>query len=230
MSGNSENCMIADTCYKVMHAVNIGDRNILVAENMADPEGQHYVKAEYSHNDIIGQYDRVVYSPDYLSAMDEFSSSIGRQVAGLRDDYERADFQIEMFTSEHCYPHDYGDDITGEVVAIKASALRPEYRRGDAQLVFVTHGGGARANPRSSAVFCYHLNNGEKARYERHQVQGRIKDTPQWVKSQLEYFQALREIGASERIAPDTVRSEAAAGRSRAEGARPRLHDRSRVR
>ena len=205
MSGNTEKRMVADTGYEVRHSIHIGDREILVAENMEEPDGKHYMKAEYSENGVIGQYDRVICSPCYLSIMEEFLGGIDRQIVGLKDELKNSDFQREPVGAEQCYPNDNGVDITGEVVAIKASALRPEYRRGDAQLVFVTHGDGALANPRNSGVYCFHLNDGKQARYERHQVQGRIKQVPLWARAQLEIYEALREIDGPERTEAEKV-------------------------
>jgi len=205
MSENTEKRMVADTGYEIKHAIHIGSREILVAENMSDPDGQFYMKAEYSENGIIGQYDRVIYSSSYLAVMDEFNEGISRQIMDVKEGIERSDFQAKPITAAHCYQNDYGQDITGEIVAIEASVLRPEWRRGDCQLVFVTHGGGARANPRSSAVFCYHLSDGKEARYERHQVLGVIKEVPTWAKEQLDFIQALREIDSPDCHAPENV-------------------------
>jgi len=205
MNSSNDKRMIADTGYAVMHTIHIGDREILVAENMDDPDGQFYMKAEYSEVGIIGQYDRVLYSASYLTVMENFAESIDRQIADIREDVERSDFQAKPITAEHCYPNDYGQDITGEVVAIKASELRPEYRRGDAQLVFVTHGNGARANSHGTGVFCYHLCDGKQAKYERHQVLGRIKILPEWAKEQIDFYQALIWLDAPEHTEPEEV-------------------------
>jgi hypothetical protein len=170
MNGNIERRMIADTGYEVKHSIQIGDREILIGENMDDPDGEHYLKAEYTNNFLIGQYDRMISSSSYLAVMEEFIGSINRQIVSMRSEIGKAEYQTKIITSDDCYCNDYGQDITGEVVAIKASALRPEYRRGDVQLVFVTHGSGARAYPRGSSVYCYHLSDGAHTKYMRYDV------------------------------------------------------------
>ena len=43
MSGNNERRMIADTGYEVKHSIQIGDREILLAENTDDPDGERFV-------------------------------------------------------------------------------------------------------------------------------------------------------------------------------------------
>ena len=193
MHDNKEKRMIADTGYEVLRSVEIGSREVLLAENMSAPDGKCYLKAEYHENGIIGEYDGVVYSPDFLTALEKFTEAIDHHAAEVRHEIETADFMPQTITPDKCYPNEYDTDITGEVVAVKADVLRPEYRRGDMQLVFVTHGGGAMANPRSTSVFCYHLTDGKQARYDRHQIQGRIKEIPYWAREQLDFYQNERK-------------------------------------
>ena len=47
--------MIADTGFEVKHSIQIGDREILIAENIDEPDGKHCLKAEYTNNVLIGQ-------------------------------------------------------------------------------------------------------------------------------------------------------------------------------
>jgi hypothetical protein len=185
MSDSIEKRMVANTGYEVKHAIHIGDREVLVAENMADPDGQFYMKAEYTDNGIIGQYDRIIYSSSYLAVMEEFVGSLDRQAIALREEIGKTDYASSPITTEQCYPHDYGQSIDGKVVVIKAEVLRPEYRRGDRQLVLVDGGNGARGNARGSAVFCYHLHDGRHTRFERHDVLGVIKELPEWAAERM---------------------------------------------
>ena len=190
---NNEKRMVGGTGYEVKHSMEIGSREILIAENMGADDGQHYMIAEYHDNDIIGAYDRIVYSSDYIKIMERFTEGIERQLSQLRGQIEKADFQAEIISPFECQPHDYSQDLTDKVVVIKAAVLRPEHRRGDNQLVYVTHGSGAKANPRGTSVFCHHLNDGATARYERHQIHGILKDLPLWAKMQLAKVQDERK-------------------------------------
>ena len=67
MSENQEKRMIADTGYEVIHAIRVGDREILAAENMNDPDGRFYFKAEYSELGFMAQYDRMIDCSSYIS-------------------------------------------------------------------------------------------------------------------------------------------------------------------
>ena len=190
MSGNKEKRMIAETGYEVIHAIRIGDSEILIAENMDEPLGIYYMKAEHADNGTVGQYDSIFHSSDYCAVMDAFTFAIERQTKTIRAENAQEGFQHKLITEGECYPHDRSRDITGKLVAIKAEALRPEYRRGDRQLVLVHGGSGATGNLRGGAVFCHHLNNGRQARFVRQDVMGEIKELPAWAVERLTEIKA----------------------------------------
>ena len=203
-----ERRMISNTNYEVRQAIHIGDCEILIAEDMNDPDGNCYLIADYRENGILGEYSRCQVSGDYLEIMQEFTVRLNRQIEAVNAEIGIADFQSEIITAEQCYPNDYKQDITGTVVAIKASAMRPEYRRGDVQLVFVTHGNGAKANPMGRGVYCFHLTDGKQTRFERQDVQGKVKELPVWAKERLAILQAERapqKVPAPERVAGYTI-------------------------
>ncbi len=183
--------MVASTGYEVKTALHIGDREIIIAEDMNEPEGLFYMKAEYTENGIVGQYDRIIYSSEYIEVMSHFAASVERQIAAIRETLP--EYAPMPITPDKCHPHDYSEDLNGKVVAIKASSLRPEYRREDVQLVCVTGGNGARGNARGNAVFCYHLNDGRQTRFERYDVMGVVKELPDWARERLAVLQSERE-------------------------------------
>ncbi|MDR1320298.1 MAG: hypothetical protein LBK56_02580 [Gracilibacteraceae bacterium] len=193
MSEQKEKRMIADTGYEVKQAIHLGDREILLAENMDEPDGQFYMKAEYTDNGLIGQYDRIICSPTYLAIMEEFIGSVDRQIVALRSDFEKTDYRAKPIIAAECHPHDYGQSLVGKVVAIKADVLRPEFRRGDVQMVLVDGGFGAGGGARGSAVFCYHLSDGKHTRFERSDVLGVVKELPDWAKERVAAIKAERE-------------------------------------
>jgi hypothetical protein len=185
MSDSKEKRMIADTGYEVKHAICIGDREILIAENMKEPNGNYYLIANYWENGIVGEYSLAMVSNDYIEIMQEYAMRITHQTKKVKAEIGTADYQTEIFAAEHCYPNDYSKSIEEKVVAIKAETLRSEYRRGDVQLVYVTGGFGAMGDARGNAVHCYHLNDGKQTRFERYQVLGEVKVLPDWAKERL---------------------------------------------
>jgi len=188
MSENTEKRMVAGTGYEVIHAIILGDREVIIAEDMTAHNSQYYMKAEYRKNDIIGEYSNIIYDSDYNNIMQEFLESLHSQLSLVKELIYISDYQPDIITPAQCYPDDYSQNIEGKVVALKPSVLRPEYRRGDNQLVYIMHGGGAKENPKSTSIFCCHINDGTTAKYERHQIQGIIKELPYWADAQLDFY------------------------------------------
>lgn len=181
---NAEKRMVSDTKYEVKHAIHIGDKEILFAEDKTAENGMCWFVGDYTQNDIIGQYADCVACDDYLEAMQLFTGRVTTQIEAIKSEINQSKTPCEVFTAEQCYHNDYSQSIDGKIVAIKAEVLRPEYRRGEVQLVLVGGGNGAKANPRGNAVFCYHLNDGKHTRFERYDIQGEVRPErlPAWAK------------------------------------------------
>ena len=176
--------MVGDTNYEVKHAIRVGNKEIIFAENKKAEDGMCWFVGNYTQNEIFGEYADCQVSDDYLEAMLEFTDRVTMQIESVRNEINQSKVSCKVFTAEHCYQHDYSKSIDGEIVAIRAEFLRPEYRRGEVQIVLVNGGAGAIANPRGRAVFCYHLDDGRHTRFERHDVLGVIKAefVPDWAK------------------------------------------------
>jgi len=192
--------MVADTGYEVRQSIRIGNSEILMAENPAAEDGSFYMKAEYTENGLIGEYSQVVVDSNYLEIIQEFAKGLHNQIEKVASEIGKAAYQPEPITARECHPNDYSQGIVGKVVVIKAEALRPEYRRGDVQLVLVDGGNGANAAPHGNAVYCIHLNDGSRTRFERYQVQGEIKELPAWAAARLDAIRA--EYEAAKQPAP----------------------------
>jgi len=202
MSNSGDKRMIANTGYEVKKAIHIGDSEVLFAENMKEPECNYYLVANYVDNGLIGEYSRCMASSDYLEIMKEFITRLDRQLDKVTTEISVVDYHAGIITAEQCYPNDYSQSIDGKVVAIKAEVLRPEYRRGDNQLVLVNGGNGAHGNTRGNAVFCNHLNDGRHTRFERYEVQGEIKELPEWAMERLVVIRAEQEIERQNNVEP----------------------------
>ena len=188
--------MVSDTGYEVKHAIHIGDKEIIFAEDKSAENGMCWFVGNYTSNDILGQYADCEVSDDYLEAMQEFNGRVAVQIESVKSEMEQSKTPCEVFTAEHCYPNDRSQSIDGKIVAIKADTFRPEYRRGDVQLILVSGGNGAKGNSRGNAVFCYHLNDGKHTRFERYHVQGEVKPEhlPKWAKDKAAEILAEKEL------------------------------------
>jgi len=184
--------MVGETNYEVIHAIHVGDKEIVFAEDKDSENGMCWFVGNYTSNDILGQYADCQISDDFLETMQEFTGRVNTQIETMRSEISKSETPCPVFTAEHCHRNDYSQSIDGKIVAIKAEVLRPEYRRGAVQLVLVDGGNGSKENPNGRAVYCYHLNDGKHTRFERHDVQGEVKAEflPKWATEKAAAIQA----------------------------------------
>lgn len=161
----SEKRMVGD--YTVLCAVNIGSREIILAENEQDKNGERFLCCYGERNDIFQRYSECAVGDDYIDAALFFAERIKQDTERFREEVEKLDIPVTVITQADCIPDHYKNDINGKVIAINPAVLKPEYRRADRQLYLVTGGFGASANSRGSAVFCKNLYDGKPTRYER---------------------------------------------------------------
>lgn len=201
LAARQDKRMISDTGYEVKKTFPINGKEILLAENAKAGDGMVYLVCNYREQGIFAEYYTAIKCDDYLEAVQDFTGRINSEAEAVRAEKDALNLPADLFTADHCYPHDYSENISGQVVAIKAEVFSHEYRRGDNQLVYVTGGFGANANARGNAVYCTHLNNGEHTRFERYQVLGVVKPEalPDWAKESLARIQDDKEKPAEEK-------------------------------
>ena len=209
IKNEQRNRMVSDTGYEIKHSIHIGDKKILFAVDEKAAEGMAYFVGNYTQNEIIGEYADCQVSDDFLEAMEEFTDRVSKQIEAMREEVKQIGLPPDLFTAEHCYSNDYKKSIDGKVVAIRADVFRPEYRRGDVQLVLVNGGNGARAEPMGRTIYCYHLNDGKHTRFYRSDVQGEVKPEclPEWAEIKAAAIRA--ENNAPQRNLNDRERGEA---------------------
>lgn len=176
--------------FEIEQAIHIGDKEIVYGVNLNGDSGIEYLVADYHWNELYAEYTNAGVSNDYLEVMTEYVSRIQQQIEKVKTERDAVTVPMEIITADHCYPNDYNESIEGKVVAIKATALRPEYRRADVQIVYVTGGNGAKENARGNAVYVDYLYSGQHTRFERYDVQGVLKPEcyPEWVKEKLSAY------------------------------------------
>ena len=177
--------------YEIIHAVQIGDREIVVGENPADTNGRKYMTAFCESNDLFARYDEVLVSDDYPEIMKYFGERIAKQAEKTRAEMFTPKFQgidVSPIMGEGCTPITGKEDLNGKVIVIRPEVLRREYRRATNQVKLCTGGFGASPNSRGSACFCKDVYSGKESRYERRDVLGVLtpEQRPEWVKYGLE--------------------------------------------
>ena len=140
--------------YTVLCAVNIGSREIILAENEQSANGERFLCCYGERNDIFEKFTECAVGDDYIDAALFFAERIKKDAEQFRAEMEKLDIPVTVITEADCIPDHYKNDINGKIIAINPAVLKPEYQRADRQLYYVTGGFGASANSRGSAVFC----------------------------------------------------------------------------
>lgn len=175
--------------YEIRNAVSVGRKEIVFGEN--EQLDMPYFCAYYTCNAILGAYEECMIGDDYVEMMDFFAERIKKQCREVIAEREAVTIPREKITADMCFQNDYGKSVEGKVVAVKAEVLKPEFRSCEHQLIYVTGGNGAKANPRGNACFHINLYSGEEGRWERYDIQGEVKPEclPQWAKNRLDNIQ-----------------------------------------
>ena len=176
--------------YTVLCAVNIGSREIILAENEQSANGERFLCCYGERNDIFEKFTECAVGGDYIDATLFFAERIKQDAEKFRAEVEKLDIPVTVITQADCIPDHYKNDINGKIIAINPAILKPEYQRADRQLYYVTCGFGASANSRGSAVFCKNLYDGKNTRYERMDVLGEVKPEcmPDWAEKKAILF------------------------------------------
>ena len=189
--------------YEIIQAIHIGDREIVIGENQAEPNGEFYMCAYCQSNGLFAAYTELMVSDEYAEIVKLFGERVTEQAEKTRQAQFKPKFQgidNRPITASNCTVIDYGDDLHNKVIVLKPDSLRREYRVATQQLLYCTGGFGASPHSRGSACFCVNLYTGESDRYERMDVLGMIPvdQLPQWAKLGLEQYQQKQRNKARE--------------------------------
>lgn len=179
--------------YEIIHAVQIGDREIVVGENLTAEKGQKYMTAFCEQNDLFALHTEVLVSDDYPEIMKLFGERIAEQAEKTRVELFKPRFQgidLTPITADGCTVITHDDDLNGKIIVIKPEILRREYRRATNQIKLCEGGFGASPNSRGSACYCTDLYSGNKSRYERRDVLGTLtpEQLPGWAKQGYDQY------------------------------------------
>ena len=136
--------------YEIIQAIYIGDREIVIGENQAAPNGEFYMCAYCQRNPLVAAYSEMMVSDEYAEIVKLFGERVTEQAEKTRQELFKPKFQgidNKPITAADCTVIDYGDDLHNKVIVLKPDALRREYRVATHQLLYCT--GGFGASPRS---------------------------------------------------------------------------------
>ena len=183
MSDKTEKRMVEN--YEITHSIQIGDKEVVFGVN--EKADMPYLCAFYSNNSIFESYHECMVGDDYAEIIELFADRVKAQCIKVHEEQAKVTVPREDITAQMCIPMFKCGDIVGKVMAVKAQALRPEYRSAEHQLIYVTGGNGARKNSLGSACYCITLYSGEHGRWARYDLQGEVKPEclPEWAKKCL---------------------------------------------
>lgn len=187
--------------YTVLSAVDVGEKEIILASNEQSTDGEKYLCGFVERNDLFELCSECMVSDDYIEIVHLFGSRVANEAELFREQVEKLDIPVAVITEADCIPDHYTKDINGKSIAIDPKVLKPEFRRTDRQLYLVTGGFGASANSRGSAVFCTNLHTGESTRYERMDIMGEVKPEcmPDWAKEKAQELSRSKRHNDKER-------------------------------
>ena len=187
--------------YTVLSAVNVGEKEIILASNEQSTDGEKYLCGFVERNDLFELCSECMVSDDYIEIVHLFGSRVANEAELFREQVEKLDIPVAVITEADCILDHYTKDINGKIIAIDPKVLKPEFRRADRQLYLVTGGFGASANSRGSAVFCTNLHTGESTRYERMDIMGEVKSEcmPDWAKEKAQELSRSKRYKDKER-------------------------------
>lgn len=108
--------------YEIIHAVQIGDNEVVVGENQKDIDGQKYMVANCETNELFARYNEVLVSDDYPEIMKIFGRRITEQAEKVKNELLREDVDMTPVTADKCELDSYDKYIEGKVIVIRAES------------------------------------------------------------------------------------------------------------
>ena len=173
---------------EVKHAIHIGNREILYAENLSLNEPYMVCNCQWDNPLGIHVYTAAAVSTDYLEVMREFLDRASAEVQRVRNQRAERGVSDVPLTASDCIPGSNHAHYENQLVVIKPEIMIPSARTSDEQLLYATHGNGCNPEARGQAVFCKDLFKGKTVRWERYDVAGIIQPDkiPEWAHQRLE--------------------------------------------
>lgn len=117
-------------------------------------------------------------------------------VDGFLTEYRRQFMELGLFQASQCEPDSIRKDYTGKVLALSPNALKEQYWSPQNQLWLAQSGFGCSPTASGRAVYGICLGDGEKARWNRNEFLGVVKEEflPDWARENLKQYQQLEQM------------------------------------
>lgn len=161
--------------YEIIHAMHIGDKEIVVGENSAAEPDHRYMCVYCESNLFFERFDDAMVSDDYPEIISIYGQRVVQQADMTRAEVsapEMLGISNKPLTAKDCTLISAADDLHNKVIVIKPELLRREYQKATCQIVLCDGGFGASPNSRGSACHCVNLYTGKSTCFERRDVLG----------------------------------------------------------
>ena len=175
--------------YEIFAAMSIGGKEIVLEENPEAEVGAKYMCAYCEGNELFDWYTDVMSGDDYLDLLQLYCERLREATTQLREEIKWEQSIASTTVPASAYtPLTDNENLKGKVIVVAPEVFKREFQRATRQYQYVTGGFGASPNSRGSACFCVNLFDGEKSRFERHQILGVVEPSqlPSWAKAGLD--------------------------------------------
>ena len=185
--------------YEIIHALHIGDREIIVGDNPNAPKGERFMCVTCLYIDAFINPENAIVSDDFKEIIQEYGNRLAAQAEKTRPLVMKPKIQgidTSILTEKDCYSIDSSDNLNGKIIVIDPDSLRREYQMCTNQIMLCIGGFGAYPNSRGNACFCVDLYTGKMCRQERPDVMGTLdrSQLPQWAELTLiQHEQKMRQ-------------------------------------
>ena len=88
--------------YTIIKALQIGEKELVIGENMNAADGNYYMTANYESNELFERYTNVVCSCDYVRVAAVFAQRLTEEISRLQ--IGRCDMCMDMLNENDCIP------------------------------------------------------------------------------------------------------------------------------
>ena len=180
--------------YEIIHALHIGDREIIVGDNPNAPKGERFLCVTCLYIDAFINPEDAIVSDDFTEIIQEYGNRLAAQAEKTRPLVMKPKIQgidTSILTKKNCHPIDSSDNLNGKIIVIDPDSLRHEYQMCTNQIMLCTGGFGAYPNSRGNTCFCVDLYTGKMCRQERPDMMGTLdrSQLPQWAELTLTQYE-----------------------------------------